>query len=115
MRGGPPRHLAQACGTLCLLAQACGSARRELLVFPSGHSARMAQREPEIHAHQIAALVLNCLWLTEEQNAREAEASVSARWTPCELHLATSGSPGTSPLEPLALRSSWGKDASPLA
>ena len=61
------------------LAQAGGSARRELLVLPLGHSARVAQRESETHPHPIAALVLSYLWLTEERIAREAEASVLIR------------------------------------
>ena len=61
------------------LALAGGSARRELLVLPLGHSARVAQRESETHPHPIAALVLSYLWLTEERIAREAEASVLMR------------------------------------
>jgi hypothetical protein len=56
------------------LALAGGSARRELLVLPSGHSVGVAQQEPETHPHPIAALVPSYLWLTEEQIACEAEA-----------------------------------------
>ena len=65
--------------SFCPLAQAGGSARRELLVLPLGHSARVAQRESETHPHPIAAPVLSYLWLTEERIAREAEASVLIR------------------------------------
>ena len=85
------------------------------MVLPLGHSARVAQRESETHPHPIVALVLSYLWLTEEQIALEAEASVLIRWAPWQLHQATSGSPATSPLPPLASRSPWGEVASPLA
>ena len=64
------------------LALAGGSARREHLVLPSGHSAAVAQQEPETHPHPIASLVPSYLWLTEEQIAREAEALVLMQWIP---------------------------------